>query len=72
MHQENLGVGVLHPGIEVDLARVNIKLFRVERRPMVRVRGLNSMKHLRKSLNQNRSRLVIAYQVHNPGGATAD
>ena len=44
MHQENLGVGVLHPRVEGGLARVNIKQLRVERGPVMRVRGLGKVK----------------------------
>ena len=40
VHQENLGVGVLHPRVEGGLARVNIKQLRVERGPVMRMRGL--------------------------------
>ena len=40
VHQENLCVGILNPRVEWDLARVNIKLLRVERGPAVCVRYL--------------------------------
>ena len=75
VHQENLCVGVLNPRVKWDLARVNIKLLRVERGPAVRVRYLAERSGYLVTAIFRRwfpARVALAHQVHDSGVAAGN